>query len=267
MHKKLSILVVDDEAPLADIYKNFLEKMDAVVTYCDHPQKAWQAIDKEEFNLIITDLKMPVISGDEFISIVRASKLNAHTPIILSSAFINKLVVTEISRESKVYFLSKPFDSKTLLEMVGKAVALKKTEASAVDTIKEKWIDSIGKTLEKISSDKVVTATIFKFEKWNFESIALQFFVRSGEEFLLVNLLMKQKTFLKIAGKIQGTQYNEIEPENLIVWEELLHSAFKGTSKVSFSSVLSQDIIVHPDRTTIFHKINSSLGEILVYLQ
>lgn len=126
MTNKLSILVIDDETSLENVYTTFLSKMGAEVTYFDHPQKGWRAIEKEKYDLIVTDLRMPVISGDEFISIVRGSKLNAHTPIILCSGYINKLVVTETTRASKIYFLSKPFDSKSLLELATKALGVKK---------------------------------------------------------------------------------------------------------------------------------------------
>ncbi|MBC7538499.1 MAG: response regulator [Bacteriovorax sp.] len=266
MKNKLSILVIDDEAPLADIYKSFLSKMGATVTFCDHPQKGWQAIDKEVYDLIITDLKMPVISGDEFISIVRASKLNAHTPIILCSAFINKLVITEITRESKIYFLTKPFDSKTLLELVIKAVGVKKSESGENQRLNEKWLLAFSKRLFSITTEQVEQSKIDHFELWNYESISLNLFITKDNEQLCVTLLMKLKTFLNIAGKIQGTQYKEIEPEILHVWQDLLESVSKGTGRVTFSKLLSQEIITLPGQKSGFYKLNTSSGEIQVFL-
>ncbi|MDD4972719.1 MAG: response regulator [Bacteriovorax sp.] len=266
MKKNLSILVIDDEVLLEDLYKGFLARIGADVTFCDHPQKGWKAIDKKEYDLIITDLKMPVITGDEFISIVRASKLNAHTPIILCSAFINKLVITEITRESKIYFLTKPFDSKALLELVSKAVGVKKSDSSDNQTLNQKWLQDFSAKLSTLMAEQVEYSKIEHFELWNFESISLNLFIMKGSEHHCITLLMKLKTFLKIAGKIQGTQYIEIEPETLDVWQELLESILKGTGRVAFSKLLSQEIITMPGQESGFYKLYTSSGEIQAFL-
>jgi CheY-like chemotaxis protein len=266
MENKLSVLVIDDEAPLADIYTSFLGKMGADVKFCDHPQKAWQAIDKEKYDLIITDLRMPVITGDEFISIVRASKLNAHTPIILCSAYINKLVITEITRESKVYFLTKPFDSKALLELVSKAVGVKRVDTHEKQSLNEQWLNAFSLEINKAINEKVSCETIDQFETWNFDSISANFFVIQNNEQISVNLLMKEKTFLKVAGKIQGTQYKEIEAETIHVWKELIRNMAVGTSRVTFSKVLSQTILTLPEEKADFSKFTMPSGEVLVYI-
>ncbi len=266
MKNKLSILVIDDEAPLEDIYKNFLAKIGANVVFFDHPQKGWRAIDKEEYDLIITDLKMPIITGDEFISIVRSSKLNSRTPIILCSAFINKLVISEITRESKVYFLNKPFDSKILLELVTKAVGVKRSDLADHQTLNEKWLQAFSKTLSGLGGKAVEYNPIDKFELWNFESITFNFVIVKDNEQLNVSLLMKLKTFLKIAGIIQGTQYKDIEHENLHVWQELMHKSLEGTGRVTFSKVISQEILTLPEQKSSFYKFETSFGEVLAFL-
>jgi len=266
MKEKLSILVIDDEVSLQEIYTKFLAKLGATVDFYDHPQKAWRAIDKEEYDLIITDLKMPIISGDELVSIVRSSKLNGHTPIILCSGHINKLVITEVARESKVYFLNKPFDSNALLDLVKKAVGVKHSETSANQAINEKWIQAFSNQLASLTNDKITISQLDHFEVWNFETVGINFYITQETEVLSVALLMKLDTFFKIAGKIQGTHYKEIEAENLDVWQDLLNNIFKVSGKVTFSKLLSQEFIHSPGHNTSFLKFNSSFGEVLAYL-
>lgn len=262
----MKILVLDDEVSLKEIYLNFLAKVDGTADFFDHPQKGWQAIEKEEYDLIITDLKMPIISGDEFISIVRSSKLNAHTPIILCSGHINKLVMTEMARESKIYFLPKPFDSQTLLDLVKKAVSLKQVGVSLDRGINELWLQSFSEKLSSISDSAVTPVSLESFELWNFETMSLNFAVVKKEDQLNVTLVMKSKTFLKIAGKIQGTQYKDIETEALHVWQKLLVSVMKGSGRVTFSKLLSQEFLTLPGQRTSFYKFNTSFGEVLAYL-
>lgn len=268
----MKILIIDDEVSLKEIYIKFLEKINATAIFHDHPQKGWQAIDKEEYDLIITDLKMPIISGEEFISIVRSSKLNAHTPIILCSGHINKLVMTEMARESKIYFLTKPFDSSSLLDLVKKALSIKSGETALNQGLNEKWLAAFGKKMNELAGVETPAVKLDHFELWNFESVSLSFVVvknskmTSVEDSLNVSLVMKIKTFLKIAGKIQGTQYKEIETETLHVWQQLLSGVMTGTGRVSFSKILSQEFIALPEKKDIYFKISSPLGEVLVYL-
>lgn len=266
MENKFTVLVIDDEAPLENIYTNFLAKIGATVKFCDHPQKGWHAIDKEKFDLIITDLRMPAISGDEFITIVRDSKLNAHTPIILCSAFINKLVLTEMSRESKVYFLNKPFDSKTLFELVDKATGVKETSTVENTIQNENWVSAFSTKLSTITGQPAKIEKTNAFDTWNFDSISMTIFSQEENGPLSINLLMKTKTFLKIAGSIQGTQYKEIESENLSVWQHLFKGINQGVVKMTCSNVLSQKILLMPGQVPAFYKVSSAHEEILIYL-
>lgn len=276
MKAQLSILVIDDEVSLNEIYSKFLAKIGAVVTFCDHPQKGWHAIDKEEYDLIITDLKMPVISGDEFISITRSSKLNAHTPIILCSGHINKLVITEMARESKIYFLAKPFESASLLELIKKALGVKHIVQNENHECADRWLKTFTRQLSKVTGEVdgtfVTPVKMDQFEVWNFETISLHFFIlervegKNDQQTLGITLLMKPKSFLKIAGKIQGTDYKEIESETMDVWKDLLGSIQQLSGRVTFSKVLSQEFISRPEINSSYFKFSTKMGEILVYL-
>lgn len=265
MNNTFKALVIDDEKPLEDIYTNFLAKIGAQVTFCDHPQKGWQFIDKQKFDLIITDLRMPAIPGDDFIKIVRNSKLNSHTPIILCSAYINKLVITEMSRESKVYFLTKPFDSKALFELVDKAIGLKQTTIVDNSVQNDQWLKTFTDKITAIMGPAKIEK-ITNPDQWNFESISLTIFCQEASGPLAVNLLMKTKTFLKIAGSIQGTQYKEIEDENLSIWETFIQSISSNTVKMTCSKVLSQKVLQMNDQSSSFYKLTVSHEEILIYI-
>lgn len=268
MEKQLSVLIIDDEASLEVIYKNFLTKLgqDVSVTFCDHPQKGWREIDKERFDLIITDLKMPVITGDEFVSIVRASKLNAHTPVILCSAYINKLVMTEMTRESKVYFLSKPFDSKALLELAGKAIGVKKGEQAPTHLDRPVWMESFAQKIAALTVEKIEVVENETSEIWNFESVCIHTSYLDKNEVHNVTLLMMVKSFLKVAGLVQGTQYREIEQEALERWQDFLATLPGGSSRATFSKVLGQEFLRVSGQQESQYKIHSLTMDILIFI-
>lgn len=229
----LKILIVEDELSLKEIYTKFLEKISDEVVFCDHPQKGWKAIDKDKFDLIITDLKMPIIEGDEFIKIIRNSKLNQNTPVILCSGHMDKKVLSELNRESKLYFLNKPFDSKTLLELVEKTQDRIFTPKVLVAT------ECFDKVFDKIKSQIKITKTD-QFDSnqiWNFDSILLSTTVKLDGQELSLNMLMQIKSFLNIAGKLHGTLYKELDEEVYSVWKDMIQKLDIGTGKVQFFKV------------------------------
>ena len=83
----LSFLVVDDEQELAHLYKEFIQKIGYDVVSFTNPVLALehykQCIDK--YSLILTDLRMPGMSGIEFANKIR--ELNSKVKIFLTTAF------------------------------------------------------------------------------------------------------------------------------------------------------------------------------------
>lgn len=217
------ILIIDDENGLEDIYRKFLERFSCEIVFVDHPQKAWKEIDKQHFDLIITDLKMPVIEGDEFIKIVRNSKLNNTSPIILCSGHLDKKVMSDLTRASKIYFLNKPFDSSTLIDVVSKSLDMvAKTSKIEIQKNPNEVMNSFLNYLSVKNINKLKSEEIKVLDQWNFESILINFQLEFNQQLFNINLITQFKTALNIAGKVQGTNYKEIDIEPIIIWENLL---------------------------------------------
>lgn len=264
-NKKISILIIDDEVQLEKIYVTFLNRLNSEIDFFDHPQKGWKAIDNKEYDLIITDLKMPIISGDEFIGIVRSSRLNSHTPIILSSAHIDRPVMAELSRQSKVYFLSKPFESQALLDLVSKVLGVKSKQGKLNHDLWDSWKLALIKNLKSQAIDVVSDQEIDHWEQSNVESILAQYALVSDEGCLNISILLKTKTFLDIAGNRQGTHYNDLEGESFLVWEQLLSKCFKATTPVSFSKVIGHEFMTLSSHKKPLWQLSTSLGEFVVF--
>lgn len=263
MGKNFKILIIDDEVSLEKIYVTFLRNVGADIEFFDHPQKGWKAIDSNSYDLIITDLKMPIISGDEFISIVRSSRLNAHTPIILSSAFIDRPVMADLSRQSKVYFLKKPFDSHALLELVSKVTGVKSKGQKGNSSLWENFKSSFVQQLEghKIGINEVIE--LEDDGPWNVESVLVSFSIFDDNNNLNVSLLLKTKSFLDLAGHVQGTHYSELESESFLIWDQLISKCMKNTGRVSYCKVIGhQFIFPRPDKKPLV-LFKTEFGEVL----
>ena len=78
------ILVVEDDKEIGQLYAKVLTKYGYQVTIADNGQAALDAIDKTYFDLIISDIMMPVMNGYEFVKALRDCGCN--TPVMMITA-------------------------------------------------------------------------------------------------------------------------------------------------------------------------------------
>ena len=75
----LTILVIEDEDSLLQLYRIVLEKEGFKVLTVHNGQEAWDLIENEHVDLVITDILMPVMDGYEFTKLLRHSNPHAGT--------------------------------------------------------------------------------------------------------------------------------------------------------------------------------------------
>ena len=73
------ILVVDDEQGLRDVLSIMLKRAGYAVTAASDGDEAIAQVQKEIFDLVITDLKMPRVGGLEVLKAVKAASGSAST--------------------------------------------------------------------------------------------------------------------------------------------------------------------------------------------
>jgi len=66
-----SILIIDDEKSLLDLLTVILKKEGYRVKTCLAASKVFELLEKEEFDLLICDIKLPEVSGMEILRYVR----------------------------------------------------------------------------------------------------------------------------------------------------------------------------------------------------
>ena len=80
----LTILVIEDEDSLLQLYRIVLEKEGFKVLTVHNGQEAWDLIENEHVDLVITDILMPVMDGYEFTELLRRS--NPGMPVLMITA-------------------------------------------------------------------------------------------------------------------------------------------------------------------------------------
>jgi len=121
MAKEVNVLILDDEEDiLTSVKRLFLTAPFSVATTTD-PQEAMAIIEKENIKLILSDHRMPKMSGVEFLK--KARDQYPDILRILFTGFADFSAAEEAINVSEVYrFVSKPWDTKELKLTVNQAL-------------------------------------------------------------------------------------------------------------------------------------------------
>ena len=104
------VLVAEDSPSLQQFYLAVLNELNCNVTLSDNGRDAWQTLKKEnEYDLIITDLFMPVMDGKELCNLIRSHHEFDQTPIIVITTEQEKPVLYDLLNLGVSDFIQKPF--------------------------------------------------------------------------------------------------------------------------------------------------------------
>ncbi|OGP74183.1 MAG: hypothetical protein A2V86_13700 [Deltaproteobacteria bacterium RBG_16_49_23] len=113
------IMVVDDEAHLRDIFQKGLSQMGGFsVEVASNGKEAIEKIEKEIFDLVLTDLMMPEMDGMEFLKIIKGTR--PEMPVIMMTAYGSIDTAVEALKIGANDYITKPVDLKDLLLRISK---------------------------------------------------------------------------------------------------------------------------------------------------
>ncbi|MEO8425799.1 MAG: sigma-54 dependent transcriptional regulator [Verrucomicrobiota bacterium] len=122
--RALRILIVDDDASQRSLLDSFLTSQGFEVVPVASGEQALEILRNQEFSLMISDVRMPGISGLE--TLRRARKEHAVLPILLVTAYADIREAVGAMRDGAVNYLTKPIDLDELLASVRQATGLAK---------------------------------------------------------------------------------------------------------------------------------------------
>lgn len=104
-----SILLIDDIEENREILKRRLEKEGFEVITASNGQEGIDALEQGNFNLILTDLNMPVMDGHTLLKTIKADPRFDKIPIIIITALDETGTVIKNLRAGACGYLTKPF--------------------------------------------------------------------------------------------------------------------------------------------------------------
>jgi CheY-like chemotaxis protein len=110
------VLVVDDDRDLADVYSLVLATEGYETGIANNGIEAVKAIRDDNADVVLLDIKMPLLDGLSVCKIVKEDPVTSMVPVIIMSA--SEMLLTEARHSRADAVIAKPFDITTLIDTV-----------------------------------------------------------------------------------------------------------------------------------------------------
>jgi len=115
----MNILIIDDDKLTINALKHTLESLGHKTGVSTNGEQAIEMITAGNYDLIISDVMMPGISGLSLVAVLRTIHL-CFTPIIMISSLSNRPLIDAALKAGANDFLTKPIDVKELEKKIKK---------------------------------------------------------------------------------------------------------------------------------------------------
>ena len=131
-----NILIVDDEPAFRKMAKSFFDRTGYNTFFATNGLEAIEQVSRRDFDLIITDYRMPGLNGLNLISWVQEFK--ADTPVFLMTSYVNRDMYHLAIQAGAKAFLLKPINFANLVKKIKKQLnpALENTPVNKTDAKK-----------------------------------------------------------------------------------------------------------------------------------
>ena len=118
--KKKTILLIDDEVDLVNLYKMRLDTENYYVLPLYTSVRSLEVAKREKPDLILTDINMPDKNGYEVCKEIKSDPETKHIPVLLFTATPDEIdrIKDEYKKVGAVDYILKPFDPEVLVKKI-----------------------------------------------------------------------------------------------------------------------------------------------------
>ena len=114
--KDVKTMLVEDDAMIRNALSLAFKNKECCLRVFENGRQGLQALEEERFDIVICDFRLPDMDGLEFFKL--ADKRPWHISKILISAYGDKKLKSELSREKVHAFIPKPFSVQQLVQIL-----------------------------------------------------------------------------------------------------------------------------------------------------
>ncbi len=120
MNNQINILLVDDEEPIREALLLLLKNADYRISGCGSGQEALRSLESEPFDIVITDLFLPDITGIDILK--KAKGLHPAIEVILITGHASAETAVRAMKEGAFDYITKPLNIEELRVIIAKAI-------------------------------------------------------------------------------------------------------------------------------------------------
>ena len=127
--------MIDDESNLLKLLKHPLTRCGHSITEAHNGNQGWQLFSESssKFDVIVTDIKMPVLDGVELLKRLRAKEYDI--PVVIMTGYNDVQATIEVLRLGAFDFLLKPFKAEDLLVTLDKLEAIQQNRKKQIEDL------------------------------------------------------------------------------------------------------------------------------------
>ena len=213
------ILIIDDERPIRSTLREILEYEKYKVSDAENGEEGLKLIEKEKFDLVLCDIKMPKMDGIEVLE--KVMEKQSDLPVVMISGHGNIETAVEAIKMGAFDFIAKPLDLNRLLVTVRNALdksdLVEETKQLRKKVHQSKLNDIIGES-----------AAILEVKK-----ISQRIFCMEGS-------MTQQYQFAADTGKILDIVIDSLYSQKEIFLRELISNSSDALDKLKYLT-LTQD--------------------------
>ncbi|HOB52104.1 MAG TPA: response regulator [Acidobacteriota bacterium] len=151
MLKKVRILIVDDDPDVCEYLQKFLSKDGYDVTTVANPTQVLDELKNKPYQIIILDLKMPGMSGEELLRRIRA--IDSDICIIIYTGYPTVDSAVDTMKQQVFDYIKKPFNIDDFRAVIRKAIE----ERGLIITPEARLNQEIGNKIRTLRKKKNLT--------------------------------------------------------------------------------------------------------------
>ncbi len=141
------VLVVDDEANMRRVLEIMLHKIGYETRAASNGQEALALAQRESFDLVLTDLRMPEMDGLALLDALRAQKVEA--PVILLTAYGTVESAVQAMKLGAYDYILRPFDVEAVERVITRALTTERTRRENLflrEEVEKGWGEFVGRS-------------------------------------------------------------------------------------------------------------------------